>query len=242
MRKTLCLFICLVILISLVSPFALAAYSSGDTTVYITDTGECYHNYGCQYLKKSCIATTLQSAINNGYRACSRCDPPSLATDIYASESNSYSEIGTNINPSSKGTSSNANIGIAVTEQSIASSQKLEADRLKILYQHQVQQNVLLEENLDDANISRSYLIIFLSLVSIAFIISLSYGCIQKKKLSKTNDNLDMKLASYKIVDPYTGKQFITMNDFWQYAERYESEKHQHELENNTINYWRHGQ
>ena len=54
---------------------ALAA--SGDTIVYITRTGECYHRDGCSYLK-SRIEVTLQYAVDHGYRACSRCNPPRL--------------------------------------------------------------------------------------------------------------------------------------------------------------------
>lgn len=42
-------------------------------TVYITNTGEKYHRYGCQYLSKSCIAIELSKAITRGYTACSRC-------------------------------------------------------------------------------------------------------------------------------------------------------------------------
>ena len=52
--------------------------ASGDTVVYITKTGECYHSSGCSSLKKSKIETTLQSAIDRGYRACSKCKPGSL--------------------------------------------------------------------------------------------------------------------------------------------------------------------
>ncbi len=54
--------------------------ASGDTVVYITKTGECYHSSGCSSLKKSKIETTLQSAVDRGYRACSKCKPGSLDT------------------------------------------------------------------------------------------------------------------------------------------------------------------
>lgn len=50
---------------------------NGDTYVYITRTGECYHRDGCSYLK-SRIEVTLQEAVDRGYRACSRCSPPRL--------------------------------------------------------------------------------------------------------------------------------------------------------------------
>ena len=42
-------------------------------TVYITNTGEKYHRDGCQYLRQSKIAISLDDAINQGYTACSRC-------------------------------------------------------------------------------------------------------------------------------------------------------------------------
>lgn len=69
---------------------------NGDTYVYITRTGECYHRDGCSYLK-SRIEVTLQEAVDRGYRACSRCSPPRLGAgsasddDHYRSGSSSYS-------------------------------------------------------------------------------------------------------------------------------------------------------
>ena len=50
--------------------------SGSGSTVYITDTGECYHRDGCQYLSQSKIPIKLQDAKAQGYRACSVCDPP----------------------------------------------------------------------------------------------------------------------------------------------------------------------
>lgn len=77
MKRFLALFLSIVLLVGAVLPiFALA--DNGSTTVYITDTGECYHSYGCQYLKKSCIAISLSDAVNQGYRPCSRCNPPTI--------------------------------------------------------------------------------------------------------------------------------------------------------------------
>lgn len=60
---------------------ALAANSNqnGDTIVYITRTGECYHEDGCSYLK-SRIEITLERAVSRGYKACSRCSPPRLVS------------------------------------------------------------------------------------------------------------------------------------------------------------------
>lgn len=72
MKKLLGFFLAVFIL---VSP-ALAA--GGNTVVYITRTGECYHTGSCRHLKKSKIEITLADAIARGYRACKVCCPPSL--------------------------------------------------------------------------------------------------------------------------------------------------------------------
>lgn len=50
-----------------------AATEPQSVTVYITNTGSKYHRSGCQYLRKSCIQTTLASAKARGYTACSKC-------------------------------------------------------------------------------------------------------------------------------------------------------------------------
>ena len=71
--------------------------ASGDTVVYITKTGECYHSSGCSSLRKSKIETTLQSAIDRGYRACSKCKPPVLdASPESAPTTNNVSQASTN--------------------------------------------------------------------------------------------------------------------------------------------------
>ena len=49
---------------------------SGGTTVYITETGECYHRGDCRYLSHSKIPISLKDAKAQGYRPCSVCDPP----------------------------------------------------------------------------------------------------------------------------------------------------------------------
>ena len=72
MKKLLGFFLVVFIL---VSP-ALAA--GGNTVVYITRTGECYHTGSCRHLKKSKIEITLADAVARGYRACKVCCPPSL--------------------------------------------------------------------------------------------------------------------------------------------------------------------
>ena len=49
---------------------------SQEVTVYITKTGSKYHSDGCQYLRKSRIAISLDSALAKGYDPCSKCHPP----------------------------------------------------------------------------------------------------------------------------------------------------------------------
>lgn len=72
MKKLICFFLAVLVL---VSP-ALAA--DGDTIVYTTRTGECYHRRSCSSLSKSCYETTLAEAVADGYRPCGRCHPPTL--------------------------------------------------------------------------------------------------------------------------------------------------------------------
>ena len=48
----------------------------GSGKVYVTETGECYHLGGCQYLSHSKIPISLKDAKAQGYRACSVCNPP----------------------------------------------------------------------------------------------------------------------------------------------------------------------
>lgn len=61
----------------LTSNFAYA--DNGGTIVHVTNTGECYHRAGCSYLRSD-NEITLREAVEKGYRACSRCNPPRLET------------------------------------------------------------------------------------------------------------------------------------------------------------------
>lgn len=64
------------LLSALLLPIVLAA--SGDTIVYVTDSGEKYHKGGCQYLSRSKNEITLEDAVSSGYGRCSKCNPPRL--------------------------------------------------------------------------------------------------------------------------------------------------------------------
>lgn len=47
--------------------------NASNDTVYVTDTGSCYHQAGCSYLRSSSHAISLEEAIDEGYEPCSRC-------------------------------------------------------------------------------------------------------------------------------------------------------------------------
>ena len=67
-----------VMIFSCFVPSMLSYAASGDTIVYKTKSGECYHKDGCSSLSKSKIEITLQKAVDSGLRACSKCKPPVL--------------------------------------------------------------------------------------------------------------------------------------------------------------------
>ena len=52
---------------------AVAAGYSNNQIVYITETGNKYHAYDCQYLHSSCISMPLEIAQEKGYIMCSVC-------------------------------------------------------------------------------------------------------------------------------------------------------------------------
>lgn len=55
-------------------------YAATAQTVYITRTGEKYHQDSCRYLSNSKISVTLDSAATKGYTACKVCKPASGTT------------------------------------------------------------------------------------------------------------------------------------------------------------------
>ena len=77
----------ILIICTFILPTVNAYSDDGQTVVYITRTGKCYHREYCSYLKSK-IETTLSSAISSGYRACSRCKPPEQVTTPSFSQSN----------------------------------------------------------------------------------------------------------------------------------------------------------
>ena len=77
-RKALAIFTVVILTVGILIPSSTVKAASGDTTVYLTKTGECYHASNCSSLRKSKIPTTLQDAVDRGYRPCSKCHPGSL--------------------------------------------------------------------------------------------------------------------------------------------------------------------
>ena len=86
--------------------------ASGDTVVYITKTGECYHTSGCSSLKKSKIETTLEIAVAKGLRPCTKCNPGTLdeaTSDVKNSKSSKASTSTTKSKKSDTTSKSTAN-------------------------------------------------------------------------------------------------------------------------------------
>ena len=108
--------------------FVVAA-ATGDTIVYITNTGEKYHSYGCQYLRKSCIEITLSSAVSSGYGRCSKCHPPVLEETTSQSSSETTS---TRLDELRKYTSNlSGSPGVSETEMKKAVEEAREEERVE---------------------------------------------------------------------------------------------------------------
>ena len=78
MRRLVSVSIVALMLTLLFVPVSKVSAMSGDSTVYITKTGSCYHADGCSSLRRSKIATSLSDAVSRGYSPCSKCHPGSL--------------------------------------------------------------------------------------------------------------------------------------------------------------------
>ena len=69
-----------IIISIMLSPVISVKPMSGDSTVYVTKTGDCYHIDGCSSLRRSKIPISLNDALSKGYYACSKCNPGGLDT------------------------------------------------------------------------------------------------------------------------------------------------------------------
>ncbi len=81
MKRTVSLLLALVIIFALAIT-AYAATAPGDTLVYRVGSGKKYHTMTCSQLNgKDPVEMTLEEAVKNGLEPCSKCNPPTLASD-----------------------------------------------------------------------------------------------------------------------------------------------------------------
>jgi micrococcal nuclease len=69
------------VIISVLLPAAaivLFMSAGGNTTVYVTASGQKYHTENCSSLRRSKIAVSLEDAVRSGYEPCGICTPPQL--------------------------------------------------------------------------------------------------------------------------------------------------------------------
>ncbi len=62
----------------MIAPAVPVYAGNGNTTVYVTDKGDCYHKSNCSTIKnsKTKTAVTLQEAVEDwGRRPCKKCKP-----------------------------------------------------------------------------------------------------------------------------------------------------------------------
>lgn len=55
------------------SPANLASYYANEDIVYVTKSGSKYHKENCSFLKSSKIMISLEQAVKEGKRPCSKC-------------------------------------------------------------------------------------------------------------------------------------------------------------------------
>ena len=113
-RRIIAFLLALTLIFAIAMPVFAETSDNGDTIVYRTRTGECYHRNGCSYLRSSCIELTLREAVERGLRPCSRCSPPR-----YNGESTSESS---SVAPRNNGDSSVGNTNSSKSDQTSSSS------------------------------------------------------------------------------------------------------------------------
>lgn len=80
MKKNRILVLGIILFMVLIVACSFEPAPGSNVIVYRTNTGDKYHNAGCQYLAHSSIKITLAQAISLGLGPCSVCRPPTLAT------------------------------------------------------------------------------------------------------------------------------------------------------------------
>ncbi len=81
MKRTVSLLLALIFIFALAIT-AYAATAPGDTLVYRTASGKKYHTMTCSQLNgKESFEITLEEAVKKGLEPCSKCNPPTLASE-----------------------------------------------------------------------------------------------------------------------------------------------------------------
>lgn len=70
------LFVILIIVSVLIKTDYAYADGNGNTIVYVTPTGSCYHTSDCWHFRTAKIETSLEEAYIKGYQICDDCNPP----------------------------------------------------------------------------------------------------------------------------------------------------------------------
>lgn len=78
MKKKLFAFISVLFLALSLSVQVFAYTVPSDTVVYVTETGICYHRWGCASLKSVAASYTVAHAVDLGYYGCSHCHASTL--------------------------------------------------------------------------------------------------------------------------------------------------------------------
>lgn len=93
-------------------------------TVHVTKTGSKYHSSGCQYLSRSDFSVELSKAKQQGFTACSRCNPPRASSGYSGNTTpRPSSEPAKSSNSKSKSSkSNNENNSSSQTEQCSATT------------------------------------------------------------------------------------------------------------------------
>ncbi len=110
-RKLVAFSIVLSVISGLLSANTIVFAASGDTVVYLTKTGDCYHVDGCSCLRKSKIETTLKNAVDKGYSPCSKCKPGTL--DASASNTDTKATVSKTSDSKAVAPKSSANTSVA---------------------------------------------------------------------------------------------------------------------------------
>src|ERR1019366_1138875 len=94
--------------------FALLIGNVFSQTVYVTKTGKKYHSENCSYLKSK-ISISLSDALAKGYTACSKCNPPTSATQSQPQQNTSQNQPQDNTSPTNNNSTQSTSVQCSAT-------------------------------------------------------------------------------------------------------------------------------